>query len=97
VIFNPTYQGLSYETSKESRAYLHMRKPENLQGIALLKRPGLIKTDDFLDCIDRDLPRGKLIIIIMMNNKRAVSLFFFKILFDLILLISIIITFIIFL
>lgn len=34
-----------------------MRKPENLQGIALLKRPGIVKTDDFLDCIDKDTPK----------------------------------------
>lgn len=37
---------------------MHLRRPENLQGIALLKRPGIIKTDDFLDCIDKDFPKG---------------------------------------
>lgn len=52
-----SYQGLSYQTSLELRAYLHMRQPENLQCIALLKRPGIIKTDDFLDCIDKDFPK----------------------------------------
>jgi radial spoke head protein 9 len=51
-----TYQGLGYQTSLELRAYLHMRRPENLQCIALLRRPGIIKTDDFLDCIDKDAP-----------------------------------------
>jgi len=56
VIANGSFQGLSYETSRELRAYMHLRRPENLQGIALLKRPGIIKTDDFLDCIDKDLP-----------------------------------------
>lgn len=35
---------------------MHMRQPENMQGIALLKRPGIVKTDDFLDCIDKDTP-----------------------------------------
>lgn len=54
-----SYQGLSYQTSLELRAYLHMRPPENLQCIALLKRPGIIKTDDFLDCIDKDTPKGR--------------------------------------
>lgn len=39
---------------------MHMRKPENLQGIALLKRPGIVKSDDFLDCIDKDEPKGTL-------------------------------------
>mmetsp|Transcript_16707 Transcript_16707/g.28328 ORF Transcript_16707/g.28328 Transcript_16707/m.28328 type:complete len:275 (+) Transcript_16707:188-1012(+) len=57
VISNANYQGLSYETSRELRAYMHLRQPENLQGIALLKRPGIIKTDDFLDSIDKDLPK----------------------------------------
>jgi len=58
VIANTNYQGLSYETSTQLRAFMHLRRPENLQGIALLKRPGILKTDDFLDCIDNDLPKG---------------------------------------
>ncbi len=57
VISSQNYAGLSYDTSKELRAYMHMRRPENLQAIALLKRPGIIKTDDFLDCIDKDTPK----------------------------------------
>jgi hypothetical protein len=58
VILNNNYAGLSYQTSLELRAYLHFRPPESLQGIALLKRPGIVKTDDFLDSIDKDLPKG---------------------------------------
>eukprot|EP00981_Chlorochromonas_danica_P003953 scaffold748_cov176-Ochromonas_danica.AAC.7 len=57
VIANSTFAGLSYDTSKSLRAYMHMRYPENLQGVALLKRPGIIKTDDFLDCVDKDTPK----------------------------------------
>ena len=57
VVPNSNYQGLSFSTSTELRAYMHMRKPENLQGIALLKRPGIVKSDDFLDCIDKDEPK----------------------------------------
>lgn len=59
VIPNANYTGLSFDTSNELRAYLHMRLPESLQGIALMKRPGILKTDDFLDCIDKDFPKGK--------------------------------------
>jgi radial spoke head protein 9 len=59
VISSSSYQGLSFDTSLELRAYLHFRRPENIQGQALLKRPGIIKTDDFLDCIDKDTPKGK--------------------------------------
>lgn len=51
-----SYSGLSYQTSLELRAYMHMRYPESLQCVSLLKRPGIIKTDDFLDCIDKDEP-----------------------------------------
>lgn len=58
VIVNSNYAGLSYDTSKALRAYMHMRRPENLQGISMMKRPGIIKTDDFLDCIDKDTPKG---------------------------------------
>lgn len=57
VIVNGNNQGLGYETSLEARAYLHMRRPENPQGIALMRRPGIVKTDDFMDCIDRDMPK----------------------------------------
>jgi hypothetical protein len=62
VIVNGNYTGLSFDTSRELRAYLHLRRPENLQSIALLKRPGIIKTDDFLDCIDKDTPKGTLML-----------------------------------
>jgi hypothetical protein len=58
VILNGNYQGLSFDTSSELRAYMHFRRPESIQGIAMLKRPGIIKTDDFLDCIDKDTPKG---------------------------------------
>eukprot|EP01038_Epipyxis_sp_PR26KG_P008605 gene8605-11629_t len=57
VIINGNYVGLSYETSLHLRAYVHFRKPENLQGQALLNRPGILKTDDFMDCIDKDAPK----------------------------------------
>ena len=59
VIINHNFQGLSYDTSLDLRGYLHLRRPENIQGQALLKRPGIIKTDDFLDCIDKDQPKGE--------------------------------------
>lgn len=37
---------------------MHFRQPESLQAIALLKRPGIVKSGDFLDCIDKDYPKG---------------------------------------
>jgi hypothetical protein len=60
VIMNPYFEGLSYNTAAELRAYLHFRVPESLQGLALLKKPGIIKSGDFLDCITKDLPDGEL-------------------------------------
>mmetsp|Transcript_2825 Transcript_2825/g.4355 ORF Transcript_2825/g.4355 Transcript_2825/m.4355 type:complete len:267 (-) Transcript_2825:63-863(-) len=62
VMVNNNYQGLSYQTSLQLRAYMHLRRPENPQGIALMKRPGIVKTDDFLDCIDKDQPKEMWII-----------------------------------
>ncbi len=59
VIVNSYFTGLSYQTAIETRAYMHYRRPESLQGLALLKKPGIIKSGDFLDCIDKDLPAGK--------------------------------------
>lgn len=59
VVPNANFAGLSFETSTQARAYMHMRQPLRLKGIALLKRPGILKTDDFLDCIDEDSPKGK--------------------------------------
>jgi hypothetical protein len=57
VIFNNYYSGLSYHTSAELRAYFHFRYPENPQGIAAMKKPGILKSD-FLDCITKDTPTG---------------------------------------
>jgi radial spoke head protein 9 len=57
VISNAYFEGLSFQTSSEPRAYLHLRQPESLQGLALLKRPGIIKSGDFLDCINKDVPK----------------------------------------
>lgn len=59
VIFNNYYTGLSYHTSAELRAYFHFRYPENPQGIAAMKKPGIIKSD-FLDGITKDNPTGKI-------------------------------------
>lgn len=55
VIFNEYYPGLTYHTAAEQRAYFHFRTPENPQGIAAMKKPGIIK-NDFLDCITMDSP-----------------------------------------
>ncbi len=47
------YEGLSFGTAAEKRAYFHFRKPESLQGLAAMKRPGIVRSGDFLDCIDK--------------------------------------------
>lgn len=57
VIFSPYYSGLSYESSIDARSYFHFRTPENLQGAALLKKPGFVKSGDFLDSIAKDNPK----------------------------------------
>jgi len=52
------FEGLSFLTSLEKRAYFHFRKPESLQGLAVMKRPGVVRSGDFLDCIERcDIPQ----------------------------------------
>merc|ERR1711871_423043 len=56
VIFSPYYNGLSYQTLSEQRAYFHFRRPENLQGAAIMKKPGFVKPTEFLDCISKDNP-----------------------------------------
>jgi len=61
VIFNSYYVGLSYETAAEKRAYYHFRKPENPQGVAVLKKAGIIKSGEFLDSIVTDIPSRKYI------------------------------------
>jgi radial spoke head protein 9 len=58
VIPNVYFEGLMYDTACETRAYQHFRRPERLQSIALLKKPGIIKSGDFLDAIDKDTPGG---------------------------------------
>lgn len=60
VIFNAYFTGLSFQTACESRAYMHFRRPESLQAQALLRKPGIVKSSDFLDCINKDTPTGQL-------------------------------------
>lgn len=78
VIFNNYYTGLSYHTSAELRAYYHFRYPENPQGIAAMKKPGIIKAD-FLDCITKDVPTGffYLILLIIFNIHLIIIYFIF--------------------
>jgi radial spoke head protein 9 len=56
VIFNKFFGGLSFHTASELRAYYHLRYPENPQGVASMKKPGIVKAD-FLDCITKDAPQ----------------------------------------
>lgn len=58
VIANSYYQGISYDTSLALRGYMHFRYPQSEQGKLLLRKPGLIKSGDFMDCIDKDAPVG---------------------------------------
>ena len=52
------FEGLSFGTALEKRAYFHFRKPQSLQGLAVMKRPGIVRSGDFLDCIERcDVPQ----------------------------------------
>jgi len=58
VYFNQQYEGLAYETAQELRGYFHFRRPEGQLPAAMLNQPGVIATGDFLDCIDKDFPKG---------------------------------------
>ena len=55
VVFNEYFTGLSFHTAAEFRAYFHFRYPENPQGIAVMNKAGLVKTE-FMDCITKDAP-----------------------------------------
>jgi len=56
VVKNAYFSGLSYQSACETRSYYHMRRPENPQSVAMLKKPGIIKSGDFLDPIVKDKP-----------------------------------------
>jgi len=56
IVFNEFFSGLSYHTASELRAFYHLRYPENPQGIASMKKPGIVKAD-FLDAITKDTPQ----------------------------------------
>jgi len=58
VTFSPYFGGLSHQTLSERRAYFHFRRPENMQGAAILKKPGFVKPTEFLDSIAKDTPAG---------------------------------------
>lgn len=56
VILNSYFTGLAFESAAEVRSYYHYRRPENPQSIANLKKPGIIKSGEFLDSITKDFP-----------------------------------------
>jgi len=56
IVPNAYFTGLSFQSSTEPRSYYHMRKPENPQALAMMKKPGIIKSGDFLDGISKDTP-----------------------------------------
>jgi radial spoke head protein 9 len=56
VVKNAYFTGLSYQSSCEARSYFHMRRPENPQAVAMMKKPGIVKSGDFLDPISKDAP-----------------------------------------
>lgn len=56
IIPNAYFTGIGYQSSLEIRSYMHFRRPESLQGVAMMKRPGIIKSTDFFDCVNKDTP-----------------------------------------
>jgi len=56
VVPNAYFSGLSYQSATEPRSYFHYRRPENPQAIAMMKKPGIIKSGDFMDMIVKDKP-----------------------------------------
>lgn len=56
VVKNAYFSGLSYQSACEARSYFHMRRPENPQAVAMMKKPGIIKSGDFLDQVAKDTP-----------------------------------------
>jgi radial spoke head protein 9 len=57
VIRNSQFQGLSYAAAAEKRSFVHLRAPENPQGIAMLKKGGVSFSSDFMDSIANDKPQ----------------------------------------
>lgn len=58
VSVNRAFEGLSFASAAELRAYYHFRRPENAQALAALERPGMVRPADFLDGLVRDRPVG---------------------------------------
>ena len=58
VIANAYYQGVGFDSASSLRGFLHFRNPQREQGKVMLKKPGLIKSGEFMDCIDKDGPAG---------------------------------------
>lgn len=74
VIPNAYFEGLSFQTAGEKRAYYHFRKPESLQGLALMKKPGIVKSGDFMDSITKDFPQGAQTLLTALQCSALVSI-----------------------
>lgn len=59
IVENKSFFGLSVSESDKLASYCHLREPEQLHKKTLLQREGLVKSIDFMDTIDEDVPTGK--------------------------------------
>lgn len=58
VIENSSFTGIAVSDADNLHSYMHLRSPENIQKKTLLEKEPLIRSLDFMDTIDEDVPRG---------------------------------------
>lgn len=58
IIHNKYYKGLSFHDSQNLASYVHYRRPKSKWNTNLLTRDDFNYAVDFLDTIDRDIPKG---------------------------------------
>jgi len=59
VHFDDSFAGVKFTEASHLDTYLHFRKPESAQAIALLRSVELTTRTDFLDPLSKDSPKGR--------------------------------------
>lgn len=53
--------GLTVSEAAKLCSYMHFREPTDLQGKSLLEKADLDPSIDFMDALDKDIPKGNII------------------------------------
>lgn len=72
------FTGLSVTEAGKLTSYMHFRENKIYQAKSLKEKADLDPSIDFLDCVDEDIPKGKIFILIFFSVLYYIILLYFN-------------------